>query len=344
MVVSVAIEMDTPRSSDEAAQLAERLAGVLAGRTQWKEPRVEGLARLSGGASRDTWSLDVVDAQGRRHPLILQRQRSLVVEAWLGSAVEARLLEAARKTGVPTAGVLAWSDASEELGLPYLLFERIEGETIPQRILRDERFASARGVLARQYGEALGRIQQIDPAKVPGLAFQDPLDHYEEVLDELGEPSPALAYGLRWLRRHRPPTGDRVVVHGDYRNGNGIVAPERGLCAVIDWELSHLGDPLEDLGWFCIRAWRFGSPLPVGGFGRYDEIIAGYEATSGRKVDRDVLRWWQIMGTVRWAVICLMQGATHWQGHRRSVELAVTGRRAAEAEFDLMLQIPGESR
>jgi aminoglycoside phosphotransferase (APT) family kinase protein len=206
--------------------------------------------------------------------------------------------------------------------------------------LRQERFAWARGTLARQYGEALGRIQRIDPAEVPGLASQDPLDHFEQVLDGLGEPSPALAFAFRWLRTHRPPAGDPVVVHGDFRNGNGIVAPEEGLRAVIDWELSHLGDPLEDLGWFCIRAWRFGSRLPVGGFGRYDEIIGGYEATSGRKVDRDALRWWQIMGTARWAVICLMQGATHWQGHRRTVELAATGRRAAEAEFDLMLLLP----
>lgn len=321
-------------------ELAERLAPLLARRTGWNEPRVEGLTRLSGGASRDTWSLDAVDRQGRRHPLILQRQRSLVVDAWLDTAVEARLLEAARRAGVPTAAVLAWSDGSDELGVPYLLFERIEGETIPQRILRDERFASARTRLARQYGEALGRIQRIEPATVPGLAHQDPLDHFERVLDGLGAPSPALAFGCRWLRTHRPPAGEAVVVHGDFRNGNGIIAAERGLRAVIDWELAHLGDPLEDLGWFCIRAWRFGSPLPVGGFGRYDEIIAGYEATSGRKVDRETLRWWQTMGTVRWAVICLMQGATHWQGHRRSVELAVTGRRAAEAEFDLMLLLP----
>jgi aminoglycoside phosphotransferase (APT) family kinase protein len=338
----VTSERETPRAADEAAELAERLAPVLARRTGWDAPRVEGLARLSGGASRDTWSLDAVDGEGRRHPLILQRQRSLVVDAWLDTAVEARLLEAARKAGVPTAAVLSWSAGSEELGLPYLLFERIDGETIPQRILREERFAAARGILARQYGEALGRIQRIESAEVPGLDFQDPLDYFEQVLDGLGEPSPALAFGFRWLRTHRPPAGDRVVVHGDFRSGNGIVAPERGLRAVIDWELSHLGDPLEDLGWFCIRAWRFGSPLPVGGFGRYDEIIAGYEATSGRKVDRETLRWWQIMGTVRWAVICLMQGATHWQGHRRSVELAVTGRRAAEAEFDLMLLLPRE--
>jgi len=332
------------RASEGTGDLAERLAPVLARRMGWDEPRVEGLARLSGGASRDTWSLDAVDREGRRHPLILQRQRSLVVDAWLGTAVEARLLAAARSAGVPTAAVLAWSDGSDELGLPYLLFERIEGETIPQRILRQERFASVRGTLARQYGEALGRIQRIGSAEVPGLVLQDPLDHFERVLDGLGEPSPALAFGFRWLRTHRPPAGDTVVVHGDFRNGNGIVAPQGGLRAVIDWELSHLGDPLEDLGWFCIRAWRFGSPLPVGGFGRYDEIIGGFEATSGLKVDREALRWWQIMGTARWAVICLMQGATHWQGHRRSVELAVTGRRAAEAEFDLMLLLPRDWR
>jgi aminoglycoside phosphotransferase (APT) family kinase protein len=301
---------------------------------------VENLARLSGGASRDTWRFDAVEREGQRHPLILQRQRSLVVDAWLDTAVEARLLRAARAAGVPSAALVAWSAQPEELGLPYLIVERIEGETIPQRILRDGRFARARGMLARQYGEALGRIQCIDPAAVPGLEAQDPLEYFEQVLDGLGEPSPALALGFHWLRAHRPVARERVVVHGDFRNGNGIVAPQRGLRAVIDWELSHLGDPLEDLGWFCIRAWRFGSPLPVGGFGRYEDIIAGYEASSGRRVDRDALRWWQILGTVRWAVICRMQGATHWRGHRRSVELAVTGRRAAEAEFDLMLLLP----
>ena len=124
-----------------------------------------------------------------------------------------------------------------------------------------------------------------------------------------------------------------------YRNGNGIVGTD-GLRAVIDWELAHVGDPLEDLGWFCIRAWRFGALPPVGGFGTYEQIIDGYELVTGRPVDRDVLRWWRVMGTVRWAAICLMQGATHWMGHRRSVELAVTGRRVAEAEFDLMLLLP----
>lgn len=334
--------MENGRRGDETAALAEQIAGVLARRTSWDAPRVKGLVHVWGGASRDTWSLDAIDRAGRCHPLILQRRHGQELDARLGTAVEARLIEAAREAGVPTAPLLAWSDASEELGLPYLLFERIEGEAAPERILREERFAPARGMLARQYGEALGRIQRIDPADVPGLVPEDPLEHFEQALDGLGEPAPALAFGFRWLRTHRPPPGDPVVVHGDFRNGNGIVAPDRGLRAVIDWELAHLGDPMEDLGWFCLRAWRFGSPLPVGGFGRYDQIIAGYETTSGRKVDRDTLRWWQIMGTVRWAVICRMQGATHLQGQRRSLELAVTGRRTAEAEFDLMLLLPRE--
>ncbi len=324
----------------DAAELATRLETLLARATPWKQPRVEGLARLSGGASRDTWRFDAVERDGARHPLILQRQRSLVVEAWLDAAVEARLLRAAKAAGVPSAELVAASAYAEDLGLPYLLVERIEGETIPQRILRDARFAPARARLARQYGEALGRIQQIDPGAVPGLAQQDPLAHYAEVLAELGEPSPALELGFRWLAAHRPPPGEPVVVHGDFRNGNGIVDPEAGLRAVIDWELAHLGDPLEDLAWFCIRAWRFGAPLPVGGFGTFAELFAGYEETSGRRVDREAFRWWLVMGSARWAVICLMQGATHWQGHRHSVELAVTGRRAAEAEFDLMLLLP----
>jgi aminoglycoside phosphotransferase (APT) family kinase protein len=330
----------TSPAADEALELAERIAPVLGRTTDWDEPRVEDLVRLSGGASRDTWRLDAVEREGGRHPLILQRQWSSVADTFVDIAVECGLLRAARAAGVPSAKLVAWSAESEELGLPYLLVERIGGETIPQRILRDDRFAPARGKLARQYGEALGRIQRIEPDEVPGIVPQDPLEHFQEVLDGLGEPSPVLALGFRWLTAHRPPAGEAVVVHGDFRNGNGIVDPRHGLQAVIDWELAHLGDPLEDLGWFCIRAWRFGAPLPVGGFGRYDEIIDGYEATSGRKVDREALRWWQVMGTVRWAVICLMQGATHWQGHRRSLELAVTGRRAAEAEFDLMLLLP----
>jgi aminoglycoside phosphotransferase (APT) family kinase protein len=248
-------------------------------------------------------------------------------------------MKAARAAGVPVPDLITWSADPEPLGLPFLIAERVEGETIPQRILRSQRYAAARDRLAQQYGAALGQIHRIPLDAVAGLEDQNPLAHYASVLAEIDEPHPALELGLRWLAANRPPAEERVVVHGDFRNGNGIV-DEGGLRAIIDWELAHIGDPMEDLGWFCIRAWRFGAPLPVGGFGTYEQIIAGYGSVTDRTVDRDVLRWWQVMGTVRWAAICMMQGATHWTGHRRSLELAVTGRRVAEAEFDLMLLLP----
>jgi aminoglycoside phosphotransferase (APT) family kinase protein len=128
-------------------------------------------------------------------------------------------------------------------------------------------------------------------------------------------------------------------VHGDFRNGNLIVGPD-GIRAVLDWELAHLGDPLEDLGWLCVKAWRFGSPLPVGGFGTYDDLIQAYEKASGAAVDRAALRWWEMFGVFKWAVICVLQAQRHLTGGQRSVELAALGRRVAENEWDLLQMLP----
>jgi aminoglycoside phosphotransferase (APT) family kinase protein len=158
-------------------------------------------------------------------------------------------------------------------------------------------------------------------------------------LDAVGEPHPAFELGLRWLEQHRPPTGTTGVVHGDFRNGNLVVGPD-GLVAVLDWELAHLGDPLEDLGWLSVRAWRFGAPGHVGGFGEVDELIGAYEATSSRRVDRDALAWWEVLGTLKWGVTCMVQAATHLNGVVRSVELAAIGRRVCEVEHDLLALLP----
>lgn len=302
--------------------------------------RVGRMARLSGGASRETWAFDAVSRNGHRHPLILQRRRALAFDEHLPTGDEAALLTAAHEAKVPVARVVAFDDDSDALGAPFLIVERLTGETIPQRILRDDRYAGARPLLAYQYGEALGRIHTIEPGRVPGLRRQDPLEYWAEVLHRVGHPHPALELGLRWLAANDPRSDDpTTVLHGDYRNGNGIVGPD-GLRAVIDWELAHVGDPMEDVGWFCIRAWRFGHRPPVGGFGQYDEFFDGYEQASGRRPDLDVVRWWEIMGCVRWAVICINQGATHLTGVRRSIELAAVGRRAAEAEHDMLLLLP----
>ncbi len=99
-----------------------------------------------------------------------------------------------------------------------------------------------------------------------GAAAQ--LDQYRTLLDTFGEPHPAFELGLRWLADRVPDAPpEPELVHGDYRNGNFIVGPE-GIRAVLDWELAHLGDCIEDLGWLCVKSWRFGVPDKlVGGFG-----------------------------------------------------------------------------
>lgn len=327
------------RPGSGRAELEDRLRRVMGEVAGAEVTAIERMTELSGGASRDTWAFDAVHGDGTRQELILQLQRSLTSGTALPPAVEAMVLAAAGKAGVPVPALLA-NGGDDEFGSPFLIVERLRGEAIPQRILNDDGFAGVRGRLARQYGAALGRVQAVPPDAVPGVPWQDPREHYRRILSQLGVAQPGLELGFRWLDANRPHPKAPVLVHGDYRNGNGIVDPELGLRAVIDWELAHFGDPLEDMGWFCIRAWRFGHRLPVGGFGTYEDLIAGYEEVTGTPVDREELRYWEVVGTLRWAVICIMQGATHLAGHRRDVELAATGRRACEAEFDLLLLLP----
>ena len=211
----------------------------------------------------------------------------------------------------------------------------VEGETIPRRILRDDTLAGARAALAAQCGRVLAAIHRIPPHDVPGLPGGDPVEQLRAVVDRLGQPHPAFELAFRWLGDNRPPRSAQVVVHGDFRNGNLIVGPD-GIRAVLDWELSHLGDPLEDLGWLCVKAWRFGSPLPVGGFGPVDQLVDAYAGASGAPVDRAALHWWEVLGTLRWGVICIVQTFTHLSGTVRSVELAAIGRRVCEVEWDLL--------
>lgn len=296
---------------------------------------VAALTRLSGGASRHTWAVDAIDGEGEPHPLVLQRQRAGAVGP-TGMAEEAELVDAAGRAGVPVPEVLAAGDGRDDgFGSSWMLARRLDGETIARRILRDDALAGARALLTGQLGRAAAAVHAIPLADAPRLPEADPLDQLRDLLDSLGHPRPALELGLRWLAERRPDPGPTSVVHGDLRMGNLIVGPD-GLRAVLDWELAHRGDGLEDLGWLCVRSWRFGGPGPVAGVGERDELCAAYSAASGRAVDPDELRWWEVLGNLRWGVITLVQYASHEHGLTRSVELAAIGRRTCEAEHDLL--------
>jgi aminoglycoside phosphotransferase (APT) family kinase protein len=149
-------------------------------------------------------------------------------------------------------------------------------------------------------------------------------------------PRPVFELALRWLRDHDPgPSNEVTLVHGDFRHGNLIIGPD-GVRAVLDWELAHLGDPMEDLGWICVNSWRFGEiEKPVGGFGSREELFAGYEE-GGRKADPSRVKFWEVMGTLRWGVMCCGMMQRFRSGPDHSMERAMIGRRASETEIDLL--------
>ena len=297
---------------------------------------VTALHRLTGGASRETWAFDAVDADGLVHELVLRRDPPGRPGPAGSMHLEATAMRLAEGAGVPVPEVLVDADEAAPWGSAGLVMRRVPGEALGRRLLRDERFAPARRVLVRQCADALARLHAVPADQLADAPEHDPLDTMRALLHGFDEPVPTFEYALRWLDRRRPDPTGRSIVHGDFRLGNLLVEPD-GLRAVLDWELLHVGDPAEDLGWLCVRAWRFGADAPVGGLGDRDELLAAYADAGGAPLSLDDLRWWEAYGTLRWGIICLTQVAAHLSGAVRSVELAAIGRRVAETEWDLLL-------
>jgi aminoglycoside phosphotransferase (APT) family kinase protein len=317
-----------------------RLADVLASRLRalWgTEVEVVGVRPLPGGASRDSWDVRVRTAgDGERRLVLLREADGQARHPDKNVAVEAAAMTAARMAGVPVAEIYDYGDGA--LGQAYLLMERLDGETIPRRLLRDETYAAVRPGLSRRLGEILARIHQVDPDSVPGLPRVDALGQVTGLYQAFAEPRPALEIGLRWLAEHRPAPAAETLVHGDFRTGNLMVGQD-GLHGVLDWELAHRGDPRQDLGWLCTKAWRFGSASPVGGFGARAELMAGYAAGGGTPPDQETQRWWELYGTMRWALLCRRQAERYLADAEPSIELAVLGRRVCEQEYDILLAL-----
>lgn len=312
------------RPSAAPTELTTTLSELLGG------AEITELRRLSGGASRETWRF-----MADERPLILQRQRAGDARDML---VEAGVVRAAEAAGVPVPRLI---DARRrDDGAAMMVVEAVEGETIARKIQRDDEYAAARTRLVADLGHALARIHRIDPDTVQGLVETDQLAYYTEVMGSIGQPHPVLELVRNWLVDHQPARGPVRVVHGDFRLGNVIVGPD-GLAAVIDWELAHLGDPMEDLGWLCVKAWRFGGGPPVAGLGAYEELFAAYEAGGGGPVDPATVLWWEVLGTWKWGIMCMLQANAHLSGVARSHELAAIGRRVCENEYDLLNMLEG---
>jgi aminoglycoside phosphotransferase (APT) family kinase protein len=304
---------------------------------------VTALQRLSGGASMETWRFDYRDSQ-RQQALILRRRPAGVelgdsFAQGITLATEAELLSLARRAGVPVPSVLARLAPGLGLG-EGILMTRLEGEALPQRLLRDARFSTARQRLAFQCGEALGRIHSVAPEDCPcglrDLAWSADIERLQALSDHFGNRSASHQLALNWLRRQPPPSSPRVLCHGDFRLGN-LLVDEQGLTAVLDWELAHLGFAGEDLGYLCANVWRFGGDAPVGGFGQYRELLDGYASVRDKAPALEEVLLWQLYAALGWGLVCLTMLELHCSGADPGLERAAVGRRLSESEIDILL-------
>jgi len=279
---------------------------------------------LAGGASKEAWS---VDAGGER--LLVRRAAGGVIHRHtLSLKHEFAVLQAAYEAGVRVPRPILYIESLDER--EAFVMERLEGETIGRRIVRMD----IPPQLPVELAEELAKIHAIPRERLPFLE-EARLDRMADELDEVAEPHPAIELGLWWLRENRPEPRPAVVNHGDYRIGN-VVVGEHGLVGILDWEFAHLDDPVRDLAFGMVRAWRFGVDAKrLGGIADVDEYVERYNERTGFDVRPDELDYWELAGNVAWAVGCLTQAQRHLRGQDRSVELAVLGRLGAEVEYEI---------
>jgi len=302
------------------------------------QQKIKQLVPLTGGASADINRIILANEDELIVRRTLSQEKSVMA---IPKILEAKIQKVVKKNGAPVPAIIFEFSEGEEIGEGYVM-EAIPGETIPRKILRDVKFATAREKLPFEIGKSLAKIHQtkLDDLKaLDQVTFSDSLEKLFQVYLSFNQPQPVFDLAFKWLEAQKLTEYGDVLVHGDFRFGNFIIS-EENFESIIDWELAHIGNPMEDLGWLCVRSWRFGNvEKRVGGLGDIKDLIAGYESNSDIKIDESQLDVWQLYGSLRWGVICMMQTFAHLSGMVNSVEKAAIGRRVSETEFDLMNMI-----
>ena len=327
--------------------------------------RVEGLTRIVGGASRETWSFDAVwqeNAVERHRGFILRRDPDAgLLES--DRALEYRAYRAFANSEVPVPAVYWLEREPEPLGRPFFIMERIDGCRTDGNFLGAQPDDERKLRLAQRKFAILGALHRADPVAL-GLADIDPLgipspenaarrqlDHWERIVDQQAqEPLPIVRLAVAWLRSHLPPPAQRIVVcHGDFRSGNFLYDYEAGeIRGVLDWEMVHLGDPLEDLAWTCLLNWRYGGASPagggsdrIGGLVERETAFRLYEAASGVRVDETALRWWDVFSHVKAVGIWITGGRSFADGRTNQPFMALIPRLLNGVQEQALLDLLG---
>lgn len=325
----------------------QTLAAFLATVSGADSVEIESAARLSGGSVQESWSVEAICAGGDvagRQRLVLRADAPTHLAASRSRVEEFALLRAAYAGDVRVPEPLFCCAEPETLGRPFFLMRWSPGIAAGAVLARDAAWNGKRDALAAELGRELAHIHRIVPPRDDleflGSPPADPaalrLALYRRWLDEFDDPHPVAEWALRWLAREKPAPAAVVLCHGDFRTGN-FLATETGVSAILDWEFADWGDPHEDIGWLCCKSWRFGAiEREVGGLAGRDVFYRAYEGAGGRPVDPVRVRYYEVMASLRWLILALQQRERFRRGGERSLDLALTGRRPAECEFELL--------
>ena len=321
----------------DSDQIEQRLSGLFSKRG-YADYTVEALEQLTGGSASQTWRFNLVCAGLPTCAILRTASPGELSDLGINKTLEAAVQSHAVACGVKAPRILAVLQPCDELGEGFVM-EYIKGEAIPQKILRKAEYRQALPKMAEQCGQLLADIHAV-PVEglggLPNLSVVPQLAHLEAMYKGLGELVPIFDFAFHYLKKNIPRCDRQTLIHGDFRNGNFLV-DETGIVSILDWELAHLGDPMEDLGWLCVNSWRFGnSDKPVGGFGQRRDLYRAYREASGLEVDEAAVHFWEMVGVLKWGVICLYQASVYLSGADRSVNRAAIGRRVSETELDLL--------
>jgi aminoglycoside phosphotransferase (APT) family kinase protein len=325
--------------------LRDSLEGFIREQVKADAVSIAEMKLLSGGSIQENWLIRAELVGGNHGPqldLVVRTDAPSGVPGSHGRVEEFALLRAAFDAGVTVPEPLWLCRDPGMIGRNFFIMRRVAGMAASHVVVKDKRYGGDRAQLLERLGMELARIQTIRPPRAD-LGFLKTFDgspalheiaRLRAFLDKHHTPHPALEWGLRWLERNAPPRGDIVLCHRDFRTGNYMV-DERGLTGILDWEFSGWGDPLEDIGWFCAKCWRFGGG-EAGGIGAREDFYRGYESVSGRRLDRSLVHYWEVMAHLNWAVIAIQQAERHLSGEETSLLLALTGHIVPELEFEVL--------
>jgi aminoglycoside phosphotransferase (APT) family kinase protein len=304
---------------------------------------ITALEPLRGGAIRQNWEVAARFSGGMlagEQRLVLRTPGPARFAESLAPEEEFAVLQAAFAAGVRVPEPLFAGADAALCGRPFLVMRHVMGSAAPARITGADTLPE----IAEELGRQLARLHSIRPPRrdLAFLPYRNPAQRitlFRAYLDRHPQPRPVLEWGMRWLETHLPAAAAPVLCHGDFRTGNYLLA-DGALAAILDWEFAGWSDPHEDIGWFCCKAWRFARlDREAGGIAARRPFYRGYESASQRPIDPQRVHFWEIFANLRWAVIALQQSDRYILGGERDLDLALTGRRAAESELDILMLI-----